>query len=202
MKVKICGLKQVEHAITAIESGADYLGFVFAQSPRQVTVDAAASIIRQLPPDVIKVGVFVDEKVETVNRIISYCGLDMVQLHGMEPPEYCDKVRRPVIKAFRVKDAGIFDDIKSYRGKTEAFLLDTYVSGQTGGTGKTFDWKLAIEAGPLGKIILAGGLNPENVRVAVETVKPFAVDVSGGVETKGIKDSEKIMKFIKQAKGE
>ncbi|HWI55293.1 MAG TPA: phosphoribosylanthranilate isomerase [Desulfobacteria bacterium] len=201
MKIKICGLRDVNHAVKAAELGADFLGFVFAKSPRRVTPEQAALITRRMPAGVQKVGVFVDEKPQTVNEIAGICGLDLVQLHGSESPAYCKQVCVPVIKAFRVKDADYLKEMELYRDSVEMFLLDTYIPGVAGGTGKVFDWKLAIEASGLGKIIVAGGLNPENVSEACRIAKPFAVDVSGGVETAGVKDIAKIEAFISQARG-
>lgn len=201
MKIKICGLKEVNHAIKAAELGADLLGFVFAESPRRISPDQASLISRQLPSGVKKVGVFVNEKPEIVNEIAGICGLDVVQLHGSESPAYCNKMCVPVIKAFRVKDADILDEMKFYSNSVEMFLLDTYIPGVVGGTGRAFDWNLAAAASGVGKIILAGGLKPENVASACRIAKPFAVDVSGGVETEGVKDLKKIEAFICNARG-
>lgn len=201
MKIKICGLKEIHHAVKAAELGADFLGFVFTKSPRRVRLDLARDIIRELPPSVAKVGVFVDEAPETVNSIADFCWLDYVQLHGQETPEYCMDISRPVIKAFRIKDATDLDEIKSYRDVAEMFLLDAYVPGTAGGTGKTFDWSIARQAGRYGKIILAGGLTPENVRLAAAAAQPYGVDVSSGVETGGIKDLAKIEAFMGMVRG-
>lgn len=201
MKIKICGLKEIHHAVKAAELGADFLGFVFTKSPRRVRLDLARDIIRELPPSVAKVGVFVDEAPETVNSIADFCWLDYVQLHGQETPEYCMDISRPVIKAFRIKDATDLDEIKSYRDVAEMFLLDAYVPGTAGGTGKTFDWSIARQAGRYGKIILAGGLTPENVRLAAAAAQPYGVDVSSGVETGGIKDLAKIAAFMGMVRG-
>lgn len=201
MKIKICGLKEVNHAVKAAELGADFLGFVFAESPRRVTPEQASLITCQLPPGVKKVGVFVNEKPEIVNEITGFCGLDLVQLHGSESPAYCKQVCVPVIKAFRVKNANFLREMELYRDSVEMFLLDTYIPGVAGGTGKAFDWKLATAASGSEKIILAGGLNPENIASACRIAKPFAVDVSGGVETEGVKDIVKIEAFILNARG-
>lgn len=201
MKIKICGLREPAHAIKAAELGADFLGFVFAASPRQVTPDQAREIIRQLPGQPARVGVFVDETPEVINEIVSYCGLDMVQLHGRETPGECRRIKRPVIKGFRVRDAGSLAEMEEYRGAVAMFLLDSYVRGVAGGTGRAFDWSLARQAAALGKILLAGGLNPENVRAAIEAARPYGVDVSSGVETGGIKDMAKIEAFIRQVRG-
>lgn len=199
MIIKICGLREPEHAVRTAALGADLLGFVFAKSPRQVTPEQVRKITAELPASVKKVGVFVDEDHDVVNDIVSFCGLDMVQLHGSESPDYCNKISCQVIKAFRVKDSTYLDEIKMYVNNVELLLLDTYMPGVHGGTGKTFDWSLAQGASELGKVILAGGLTPENVALAVKT-NPFGIDVSGGVETNGVKDLTKIELFIKQAR--
>lgn len=201
MLIKICGLRETDHALQTAELGADLLGFVFADSPRQITPEAAREIIVRLPSAVRKVGVFVDCDLGLINDIISYCGLDFAQLHGQEPPEYCLAVQAPVIKAWRIKDEDSLVELLPYRDCVEMFLLDTYVKGAVGGTGQTFDWSLAGKAAEFGKVILAGGLTPENVALAVETVGPYGVDVSSGVETAGAKDMAKIAAFIKQARG-
>lgn len=200
MKIKICGLREVSHALLAAELGADLLGFVFADSPRRITPDQARQIIAELPASVSKVGVFVNSGLETVNEIIPYCGLDFAQLHGEETPEYCSAVQAPVIKAWRVKDGQSLTQLENYRDCVEMFLLDTYVKGAVGGTGQVFDWSLAREAAGYGKIILAGGLTPENVASAIETASPYGVDVSSGVETDRRKDTAKIEAFIRQAR--
>ncbi len=201
MRIKICGLQETEHAVKAAELGADFLGFVFAASPRKVTPDQARDIIRKLPGSAARVGVFVDERPEVINETVSYCGLDLVQLHGRETPGQCRHIRCPVIKGFRVRDAGSLAEMEQYRGAVEMFLLDTYVRGVAGGTGRAFDWSLARQAGNLGKIMLAGGLNPENVRAAIDAARPYGVDVSSGVETGGTKDMAKIAAFIGQVRG-
>lgn len=200
MKIKICGLRELGHAMLAAELGADLLGFVFAESPRRITPDQARQIIAELPASVQKVGVFVNSGLETINKIISYCGLDFAQLHGEETPEYCSAVQASVIKAWRVKDGQSLVQMEDYRDCVEMFLLDTYVKGAVGGTGQAFDWSLAREAAGYGKIILAGGLTSENVASAIETVRPYGVDVSSGVETNRCKDNAKIEAFIRQAR--
>lgn len=198
VKVKICGIKDLSTALAAAEAGADALGFVFAPGPRQVDRETARSICSELPPFVTRVGVFVNAPAAVVEETADYCGLDALQLHGDEPPEYCRKFKYKVIKAFRVKDAASLEVVKKYR--CAAFLLDAYVPGVPGGTGRSFDWTLARELALTRPVILAGGLNPENVRRAVDVARPYAVDVSGGVETNGKKDIEKIRLFIRQAR--
>jgi phosphoribosylanthranilate isomerase len=188
----------VSTALAAVEAGADALGFVFAPSPRRVERELARSICSVLPPFVSRVGVFVNEPAALVEETASYCGLDTLQLHGDETPEYCRFLKYKVVKAFRVRDAASLEGIKRYQ--CAAVLLDSYVPGMPGGTGRCFDWSLARELALSMPVILAGGLSPENIRRAVDTVAPYAVDVSGGVETAGKKDLEKIRLFIQRAK--
>ena len=198
VRVKICGIRDRETARAAVEAGADALGFVFAASPRRVTPEVAREIIAALPPFVTTVGVFVDAPLSVVREVAAFCRLDAVQLHGAEPPEYCRELNLRVIKALRVKDAGSLAAIDAY--PVQAMLLDTYLPGRAGGTGKAFDWGLLAGMKFRLPLVLAGGLTPENVGAAVRTVRPYAVDVSGGVETGGRKDPAKIRAFIRQAK--
>ncbi|AJY68599.1 N-(5'-phosphoribosyl)anthranilate isomerase [Geobacter sulfurreducens] len=201
VRVKICGITSLEDALVAVEAGADALGFVFHdESPRHVTPEQAAGIIAGLPPFIQTVGLFVNRPPAFVNDTATRCRLDLVQLHGDEPPEFCDAVERRVIKAFRVKDISSLDPIRHYR--VAAHLLDAYSPKAYGGTGLTFNWDIAAAAKEFGPLILAGGLTPDNVREAVETVKPYAVDVSGGVESApGRKDAARVREFIRRAKG-
>lgn len=201
VRVKICGITTVEDALQAVEAGADALGFVFHEkSPRYVFPEQAAVIVRALPPFVQAVGLFVNAELDFVNATLDRCRLDLAQLHGDEPPEYCDQVNRRVIKVFRIKDITSLDPIKNYR--VAGHLLDAYSPKAYGGTGTTFNWEIAKAAEKYGPVILAGGLTPDNVRLAVERVAPYAVDVSGGVEeTPGKKDPEKVREFIRRAKG-
>ncbi|WP_298439520.1 phosphoribosylanthranilate isomerase [Geobacter sp.] len=201
VRVKICGITSLEDALVAIDAGADALGFVFHDpSPRHVTPDLAAEIIAGLPPFVQTVGLFVNRPIDFVNETAARCRLDLVQLHGDEPPEFCDAVARRVIKAFRIKDITSLDPIRHYR--VAAHLLDAYSPKAYGGTGMTFNWDIAKTAREFGPLILAGGLTPDNVREAVETVMPCGVDVSGGVESApGRKDAAKVREFIRRAKG-
>lgn len=200
VKVKICGITNLEDALTAIEAGADALGFVFYPlSPRHIFPELASKIIRRLPPFVQTVGLFVNEDLSIVNTIADQCGLDVIQLHGEEPPGYCESVRRRVIKAFRVKDISTLDSLVQYH--VASHLLDAWSPSALGGTGQTFNWEIAITAAALRPIILAGGLTPDNVAEAVRRVKPYAVDVSSGVEcSPGRKDADKIRKFIIHAR--
>lgn len=201
VKAKICGIKNINDALTAVNYGADALGFIFAESPRKMTPEAVREIIRQLPPLVTTVGVFVDSPAETVNDIASYTGLNVVQLHGNESPEYCREIKYPIIKGIRVKNEDSLKQMEEYRGIAKAFLLDTYVAGAHGGTGKTFNWQLVPKAKEFGPVILAGGLKPSNISEAIQACHPYGVDVSSGVETEGRKDKLKIKEFIQKVRG-
>lgn len=201
MRVKICGITNVEDANAAVEFGADALGFVFAKSPRQITKEQARDIIKKLPPFVSPVGVFVDEKVDKIKEICDFCGIHTVQLHGNEqPPSLKELEGYTLIKAFRVKEEGDLKPLANY--KPHAFLLDSYAKGVLGGTGVPFKWEAARQAHKYGIIILSGGLTPENVKDAIQIVKPYAVDVSSGVESSpGKKDKSLMKRFIANAKG-
>ena len=201
VRVKICGITTRDDALMAVEAGADALGFVFfKKSLRCVSPQKAASIIRDLPPFVQTVGLFVNEEADQVNWTADFCGLDMVQLHGEEDPQFCLGIDRRVIKAFRVKDATSLAGIRRYQ--VAGHLLDAWSPLSHGGTGQTFDWDLAQDAGLVNHLILAGGLNPDNIADAVRVVSPYAVDVSSGVESvPGRKDPEKVRAFIRHAKG-
>lgn len=199
-KIKICGMRNLETAQAAAAMGAEALGFVFAPSPRRIEPVVAKEIIAQLPPFVAAVGVFVNEDAGKVQEIADYCRLDYVQLHGEESLDYCRSLRTKTIKAVRVRNMQSIELLKSYKSYVSSFLLDTYEPGKAGGTGATFIWDIALEAGKTGGIILAGGLNPENVGKAVRQARPYAVDVSSGVETEGQKDLDKIKKFIDEVR--
>lgn len=199
-RVKICGITRLEDALTAIEAGADALGFVFyPPSPRYIAPEKATEIIAQLPPFVTTVALFVDEPVAEVRRIMALTQVDLLQFHGDESADYCQQFGRAWIKALRVRDAdSLQQDLNQFQA-ARAILLDSYRPGVPGGTGETFNWEL-IPAQSAQAIILAGGLTPENISTAVQQVKPYAVDVSGGVEaSKGIKDPVKIHAFIRGA---
>lgn len=200
VKIKICGITNLEDALIAVKAGADALGFVFFKgSPRYISPEAAALIISSLPPFVQIVGLFVNEELETVNSIADLCGIDVVQLHGDESPKYCQGVKRRVIKAFRVKDASILTEIADYH--VAGYLLDAWSKTEYGGTGKTFNWDIAAKAAKSYNIILAGGLTAENVAKAIDFVAPFAVDVSSGVENApGKKDTELVKRFIRSCR--
>jgi phosphoribosylanthranilate isomerase len=198
LRVKICGITSTEDALVAAECGADVLGFVFAPSPRQITPEQAHDIIGLLPFHVKKVGVFVNESVSKIMMIKTFCDLDMIQLHGDETEDEAALFGSNVIKAVRVgADCPSLED--AYPKAT--LLLDTYCPDLRGGTGRTFDWRLAVDPAKRRPIILAGGLTPENVAEAVRTVQPYGVDVSGGVESEPRrKDHDKLDRFIRAAK--
>ena len=199
MKVKICGISDAETAKMAVESGADALGFVFAESKRKITAVEAREIIKHLPNDILKVGVFVNEQAEVIQSIINETGINVIQLHGDETPEFCQTFTVPVIKALSI---GTREDLNQLHHYTcDYFLFDSPKGKYRGGNGVAFDWSLLTDQ-QIGekKIILAGGLTINNVAQAIETVNPFMVDVSSGVETEGKKDLAKIKIFIKTAK--
>lgn len=196
-QVKICGVTNVADALAAAEAGADMIGLMFyEQSPRHITLAAAAEISRALPPFVLRVGVFVNPDEALVTRAIGACDLSLLQFHGDEPSDFCTKFGLMSMKAIRVRDAESLQQLEEF--ETDAFLLDAHSKSGLGGTGEKFNWDLAVEAQKLGKpIFLAGGLTPENVADAVRQVRPFAVDVSSGVESApGKKDVAKILAFI------
>ena len=197
VRTKICGITRIEDALAAAEAGADAIGFVFyAKSPRAVDVRQARAIIAALPPFVTTVGLFVNASRCELSEILEVVPLDLLQFHGDETPADCEGYHRPWIKALRVRPG---DDLQAaceqYHG-ARGILLDTYVPGVPGGTGEAFDWSL-VPAGLSKPIILAGGLSAGNVAQAIRQVRPYAVDVSGGVEqVKGIKDAGKIDAFL------
>ena len=197
IKVKICGTTSLNDALLAIESGADAVGFIFyKESPRNISQKDVKDIVVQLPPFIETVGVFVNETSDKVNRIAEQCRLTAVQLHGDESPAFCRRIKRRVIKAVRVKDAESLKGMSGY--DVSGYLLDAFNEESRGGTGKIFDWNLALRAKKQGPVIIAGGLNPFNVYTAIHRVKPYGVDVCSGVEkSPGIKDPEKVGEFIK-----
>jgi phosphoribosylanthranilate isomerase len=205
VRIKICGLTRSGDARLAAALGADYLGFIFAPSPRRISKETAGSILRDLETQqperfagIQAVGVFVNADRESVQETIRLAGLSVVQLHGDEDPEYCSRFEVPVIKALRIRDRGIFDLVPRY--PTPYILLEPHVPGRRGGTGVQADWRLAAELVRTftGKrFFLAGGLGPENVKAAVVAVRPFAVDASSSLEKDlRIKDRQKMKKFV------
>jgi phosphoribosylanthranilate isomerase len=201
VKVKICGITSVPDGLAAAGAGADMIGLMFyEQSLRHISVAQAAEISRALPPFVLRVGVFVNPEADFVLRAIGECGLNLLQFHGAEDSEFCTQFGLMSVKALRVRDAESLKSLEKF--ETDAFLLDAHSSSGLGGTGEMFNWDLAIAARKFNKpIFLAGGLTPENVAAAVKQVRPFAVDVSSGVESApGKKDEAKVRAFITAAK--
>jgi len=200
-RVKICGITNIEDALSAVEYGADALGFVFAKSPRRIRPEDAKKIIAKLPPFVAAVGVFVNEEASIVAKIAREAGLAAVQLHGDESPLYVEGlIPLKVIKSFRIRSREDLAGIRKY--KCSAVLLDTRVEEVAGGSGRPFDWSILEGIAFKHPVVLAGGLTPDNVARAVSRVRPYAVDVSTGVESSpGKKDRELLQKFISNAKG-
>ncbi len=200
VKIKICGITSSEDAMAAVDAGADALGFMLTDlSPRKISIEAAARIIHDLPPFVAKVGVFVNPTPEFVRQAIQVAGIDTLQFHGEEPPEFCRQFAPlKIYKAFRVKDATALQTMPAY--DTDAWLLDSYVRGKAGGTGEVFNWDIASQAKDFGRpIILAGGLNVSNVAQAIHEAWPYAVDVSSGVESAPGKKDAKLVKDFCEA---
>jgi phosphoribosylanthranilate isomerase len=201
VRVKICGITNAADAVAAVDAGADALGFMFFEnSKRNVSPNIVAEIIRELPPFVAKVGVFVNATKLFVMKSIGMSGISTLQFHGEEPPEFCAQFGPNAIKAFRIRGPESLQQCLNYRN--HAWLLDSYVDGALGGTGVAFDWNVAVEATRLNRlVILAGGLKAETVAEAVRKVRPFAVDVSSGVESApGRKDHARLRQFIDAAK--
>jgi phosphoribosylanthranilate isomerase len=201
-RVKICGITSVADGLAAAEAGADMIGLMFYEkSPRRLTLAQAAEISRALPPFVLRVGVFVNPAAATVTRAIAECGLNLLQFHGDEDSDFCTQFGVMSVKALRVRDAESLRPLEQFH--TDAGGLDACSPAGLGGTGETFNWELAVAAKKFGKpIFLAGGLTPENVADAVRQVRPFAVDVSSGVESApGKKDAAKVRAFIEAVRG-
>ena len=195
-RVKFCGLRHKDDIADAVALGVDALGFVFYEpSSRYVAPEDAATLTRAVPAFLTRVGLFVNENAETIKRIFEIAQLNLIQYHGEESPEFCDSVGLPYIKAFRVQqDMDIRGAMDRYPNAS-GFLLDAYVRGQPGGTGERFDWGLIPRS--YAPIILAGGLTPDNAKDAIEQVAPWALDVSGGIESKpGRKDPDKMARFM------
>lgn len=209
-RVKICGITNKEDALLAAELGASALGFVFAESPRKISPDKAVKIISELPPFITTVGVFVNHPVKDVKAIAEYCNLDALQLHGDETRTYCRQFRQKVIKAFRMRNYTEIEEWLFQEDEHEAttpldpgssvmaYLVDAYARGQYGGTGLHLNWSFVRNLESRKPLILAGGLNHKNVALAIKVVRPYAVDVSSGIELKpGKKDRYKLREFMK-----
>ena len=199
IKIKICGITNVQDAEAAVAAGADALGFVFySQSPRCIESAIAKRIIAELPPFIIPVGVFVNHDQETIRNVFDECGLAFAQLHGEETPTFCESLDRPVLRALRLHDRGSLLALAEYKGRmrVKGFIVDAFSTQAYGGTGQTVDWSLAREVAQAAPTLLAGGLTPNNVQEAIRQVQPYGVDVSSGVEkSPGQKDHEKILAF-------
>ncbi|MHB1512755.1 MAG: phosphoribosylanthranilate isomerase [Acidiferrobacter sp.] len=202
-RVKICGITSPADAQAAAAAGADAIGLVFyAPSPRAVDIDAACAIVAALPPFVTRVGLFVDAAPEEIERVLLNVALDVLQFHGRETPEDCGRYGRPYLKAIAMGEGVDLHAAEVRYAAAQGLLVDTYQKGRPGGTGRAFDWGL-VPAGLAKPLILAGGLTPENVGEAIARVGPYAVDVSGGVESApGIKDERRMRAFCRRARGE
>jgi phosphoribosylanthranilate isomerase len=200
---KVCGIMNSEDAREAADAGADAIGLIFAESPREVNVEEARRISVALPDGVLKVGVFVDAEPEEVLETAREVGLDLAQLHGDETPETVAAIRGaglPVMKALRVRNAEALAEIQSY--EADLIMLDAWSARARGGTGETFDWGLAKSVKGRGNIVVSGGLTPENVREAIEFFEPYGVDASSSLEEKpGKKSGERVRRFVRAAKG-
>lgn len=200
MKVKICGITDLATGIAAVEYGADAIGLVFAESKRRVTPERAKEIVENLPEYVLKIGVFVNETKEEIEKIAAYVGLTHIQLHGDEPASFSRSLSLPVIKAISLENSECLEDVINY--PCEFLLLDGPKGKYRGGNGTAFDWSSTNGKDLKGKkVILAGGLSEENIEEGIRLIDPFMVDVSSGVETEGRKDLRKIQAFIEKAKG-
>lgn len=204
IKIKICGITNVEDAQVAVEAGADALGFVlYRTSPRHVEPAAVRAIVAELPPFILPVGVFVNEDPLVVRNLMDDCGLALAQLHGDESASYCETLGRPSLKAIRLKDRSGFLALAELRGRANVrgFVIDAFSDAAYGGTGATVDWSLAEKAARAAPVLLAGGLTPVNVMKAIQIVRPYGVDVSSGVEERpGKKDPTKVRAFIEAAR--
>ncbi|GAB5606098.1 phosphoribosylanthranilate isomerase [Sideroxyarcus sp. TK5] len=200
-RIKICGITREQDLLAAVAAGADALGFVFYdKSPRNISEQRAAELMRAVPPFVTSVGLFVDPTAEMVREVLAQVPLDVLQFHGDESPQFCAQFGRPYLKAIRVRPGVDLVECAARYAAARGLLLDAYVQGVQGGTGKSFDWGLIPRDLSL-PVILSGGLHAGNVAEAVRTVRPYAVDVSSGVEAeKGIKDAAKVAAFIKEVK--
>lgn len=202
-KIKMCGTKNLEDALAAAKLGVDALGFIFAdKSPRYLSPEEAGNIISELPPLIFKIGVFVDENLQEIDEIIHFLGLNGIQLHGNEPVDFCQEIARTnpscaIFKAIRVGEETQPEIFAEYRDVVDGFVLDTYMKGVAGGTGKTFDWSLIEKLKIPKPFLLAGGLNPDNITDAIKQIQPYGVDVNSGVEhAPGVKDHIKLAQII------
>ena len=200
-RIKICGLRDPAHARVAAEAGADAIGLVFhAASPRNVAPDAAAAVAAAVPAFVTTVGLFVDTPAARIREILARVPLDLLQFHGDEPADFCGQFGRPYIRAVRMEEGVDLLEWARRFPQAKALLLDAHVPGEHGGTGRSFDWSRIPRQLPV-PIILSGGLTPENVAPAIRAVRPWAVDVSSGVESaRGVKDPAKIVQFIRNSR--
>lgn len=203
IRIKICGMTRLEDALCAVEAGVDALGFIFYEkSPRAIDPEAARRIIEHLPPFVDAVGVFVNKELHEAAAIIRDCRLGYAQLHGSEPPEYCRDLAHNtapcrLLKAFRVGSHSTAAEIAPYNDCVQGFLLDTYQKSAAGGTGESFDWSIIDRLHLARPLLLAGGLGLDNIRTALESVRPYGVDANSGLETApGVKDHDRIRRFI------
>ncbi len=197
--IKICGITNIEDGKKAASQGVDALGFIFAPSFRRVEPDVAKKIILALPKTLLKVGVFVNEEQKEVLRVAEYCGINALQFHGKESPEFCQKFFHPVFKAIHIRDLESLKDMEKYHDVS--ILLETYSPVQAGRAGKPFPWEIALKAKEKRNFILSGGLNPGNVGEAIKQVRPWGVDVCSGVEAiQGKKDLSKMVDFIKEVR--
>ncbi len=206
-RIKMCGLTRIKDVEAGIDAGLDALGFIFYdKSPRNIRPDFVRSVVAKMPPFIHCVGVFVDRDREEVEELVEYCGLSHAQLHGKEDPKYCERLQRfvspcHVIKAFRVGDQSTSADFSPYNGVAHGYLLDTYLKGNAGGTGKVFDWSLIEKLNLQRPVILAGGLSVDNVKDAIKHVNPFGIDVNSGIEIEpGIKDHSKLNEFVRKVR--
>lgn len=206
-RIKMCGMTREKDVEAGVNLGLDALGFIFYEkSPRNVFPDFVRAVVSKIPPFVDCVGVFVDRDREEVEEIVEYCSLSHAQLHGKEDPKYCERVERfaspcHAIKAFRVGSESKREDFSPYDDIVHGYLLDTYVKGNAGGTGSSFDWNIIERLDLQRPMILAGGLSPDNVEEAICSVSPFGVDVNSGVEIEpGIKDHLKISEFVRKVR--
>ncbi len=200
--MKVCGITRAEDATAAARYGAAAVGFIFTESLRKIDVERASIIAKEVPDSVSKVGVFVNEKLEVIKEIIKTVGINMVQLHGEETGEFCKKVEIPAIKTIKVKNRELYPDPGEFKGSVWAFLLDTYDPEKYGGTGRSFHWEVVNEVKRYHeRVIVAGGININNVTELIQNYQPFGIDVSSSLEDyPGIKSEEKIKDFMEKVK--